>query len=219
VDGVISPEALLLEDKSTLADGGVLELKPFFAPDFACRLAESLAAVDNGRNVYARTPRGSANGVAEYAPHVSEDEWNSIPEDERFLRFSQIDEQVISDATAGAQAVAALGGGEFRSRLAAASGCALAESHFDVHVMRRGDFIGWHTDARGGRKLGLIVYLTQSWDESLGGVLESRRHGKLNRFVPEFNRALIFQADALGAHRVTRIESDAPRRTFGMWFL
>jgi hypothetical protein len=219
---IISREALLPANEPVLAGGGVFEIKNFFTDDFARRLAGSLAA-DRVRMVFARTPPGAtSDDVIGYAPHVSEDEYDSLPARDRFLRFGQIDSEPLSDGAAGpdaALAAAALGGAEFRSGLAAASGYVLAESHFDVHVMRRGDFIGWHTDARGGRKVGLLVYLTESRGEGNGGILEPRQPDGLQRFVPEFNRALIFGVDALAVHRVTPVASDTPRLTVGMWFL
>jgi hypothetical protein len=203
------------DDSARLRGGHVLEVEPFFDEEVATALAMSLVNSAATREVRARAPV-DAGKVVGYAPHVSPADWDALAPAEQFLRFSQLEG---SDLTSDASVVAYLGSTAFRDTLSSLSALSLTESYFDIHIMRRGDFIHWHSDAREGRQLGLIVYLSPAWDEARGGVLEARIEGAERRFVPVFNRAIVFGVDALATHRVTQVEHDEPRLSLGMWFI
>lgn len=77
------------------------------------------------------------------------------------------------------------------------------------HQTSRGGKLGIHADFRIHRKLNLsrriniIIYLNQKWEESWGGGLEIWDRSAKNRVktvAPVFNRAIIFNTDATSYH-------------------
>lgn len=210
VEDLISAVPEIESGRRTLRSGKVQHVVGFLQPEFAISVTELIAGAED-RRVRARTPdhRGEVVG---YAPHVSDSEWRDLPPDQRFLSLGQVADDLLGETAD------LLRGRVLRDWLRNLSGCDLTESHLDVHIMRRGDFIGTHTDARDGRKLGLLVYLNPVWREEWGGILEYEEGGEELRYVPAFNEALLFRTEALGGHRVTAIDTDEPRLTLGMWF-
>ena len=77
------------------------------------------------------------------------------------------------------------------------------------HETRRGGFLGVHADFRINeqlhlhRRMNVIIYLNEDWDESYGGQLELWNRdmsAKYASVLPVFNRAVIFNTDADSFH-------------------
>jgi 2OG-Fe(II) oxygenase superfamily len=79
-----------------------------------------------------------------------------------------------------------------------------------LHQSRRGGFLNIHTDfshhhyhKHWRRRLNLILYLNESWQEEWGGGIElwdSRMHRCVAKYPPRLNHALIFNTDERSFH-------------------
>ena len=78
-----------------------------------------------------------------------------------------------------------------------------------LHSSKRGGYLNVHTDfnfhPRTGlhRRLNLIVYLNQEWNESRGGALELWNDTVTSceaKFYPKFNRAVLFETSEISFH-------------------
>lgn len=79
-----------------------------------------------------------------------------------------------------------------------------------LHQSRRGGFLNIHTDfshhhyhKQWRRRLNLILYLNESWQEEWGGSIElwdSRMHRCVAKYPPRLNHALIFNTDERSFH-------------------
>lgn len=90
-----------------------------------------------------------------------------------------------------------------------------------IHSSGEGGRLGLHTDFLNHpslplrRRLNLLLYLTQDWSPSWGGVLELRREPKEDGVMiePKFNRALIFETSETSWHGHPKpLTPDAGRR-------
>lgn len=115
------------------------------------------------------------------------------------------------------EVITSLNGGAFRSALSALTGIddLLDDPELSgggLHVTAPGGYLNVHTDftahpsqRRWRRRLNLLLYLTEEWDEEWGGQLElwnSDVTACEQRVTPEFNRCVIFETSERSFHGV-----------------
>lgn len=99
-----------------------------------------------------------------------------------------------------------------------------------LHETLRGGLLGIHTDFRISRKLNLerrlnlILYLNEGWDESFGGNLElwdSSQSGPAVSIAPTFNRCVIFETtdDSFHGHPDPMMcPKEVSRKSFAVYY-
>lgn len=196
-------------------------LDDFLMPAIAARLSEFL--------------RNEAVFEAEYGLHsvedrgVSEQDWRSAEEQDRFFRFSKLShtppEFQLSDnsLTYLRFRTAFQSDANLRGFFEGITGIELAHSDdFGSHSMRAGDFLRSHDDDNRNRRIALVLYLTPDWTPDYGGSLHIvDPSGNESVVEAAYNSLVIFDTRAGTTHHVAEITEAAaqrPRLTIGGWY-
>jgi len=159
---------------------------------------------------------------------VSQEAWETADPDERMSRLSRLagippEYQMSPNALTYLQFRQALQQPAFVGFFEAATGFDLGESEdFGVHAMGEGDFLRPHSDDIKGRRIALVIYLSEGWEASYGGTLVmTDPSGSDSRIDPRHNSIVIFDVLADTMHQVEPITADAAGReryTIGGWY-
>jgi hypothetical protein len=156
------------------------------------------------------------------AVHVSRDEWEVAPVDDRFFRFQRARVPLSGDGEASSfvQMLADFTGETFRDYFSEICGAPLGRAALEGHRMEREDFIRGHSDDRANRALGVALYASEQWRSEWGGLLEITEHdGSRRALSPRFNRLVVFDVAGHREHAVTTITGREPRLSLNGWFL
>jgi hypothetical protein len=199
----------------------LLLLEEFLRPEWAATLATFLHRGTTYETRFALTPE---QGIQPFARgvHVTSDEWQRADSARRFFVFDAATGFDVIDPVLPQYLdfLAAIAGGAFRELASSMTGVPVGAAGVEPHRMTAGQFIGLHTDARANRRLGVIIYLSPSWDERFGGVYRIRAHdGTDIRIVPQFNSMLLFDVAGHRDHEVTTVVADVERLSFNAWLL
>jgi hypothetical protein len=159
---------------------------------------------------------------------VGEDAWEAADEAERMSRLSRLagippEHQMSPNALTYLQFRQALQQPAFVGFFEAATGLELGDSDdFGVHAMSEGDFLRPHSDDIKGRRIALVIYLSEDWQANYGGTLVmTDPSGADARVDPKHNNIVVFDVLADTMHRVEPITAEAggrARYTIGGWY-
>ena len=163
---------------------------------------------------------------------VSEQAWLQAPEQDRFYQYGVISDivEVAPEFRMSPNLLTYLRFShlvvepEFQSLFASVCGLPLGpETQFDVHAMKRGDFLRQHNDRIQNRRLAFVLYLSQDWSPDWGGALHIvDDDGQVTQVEAEFNSIIVFDVTAHATHFVTPVTCAAGERarlSIGGWFL
>jgi hypothetical protein len=159
---------------------------------------------------------------------VSEEAWEAADAAARMSRLSRLagipsEFQMSPNALTYLQFRQALQQPAFIGFFEAATGLDLGGSDdFGVHAMSEGDFLRPHSDDIKGRRIALVIYLSEDWQASYGGTLVmTDPTGSDSRVDPKHNSIVIFDVLADTMHQVEPITAEAAGRaryTIGGWY-
>ena len=196
-------------------------LEDFLVPEMAGRLSEFL--------------RKEAEFATEFGLYsvedrpVTEDEWASAPEQDRFFRFSKLvgtpPELRLSDNSLAYLRfrTAFQRDDDLRAFFENVTGMRLAVSDdFGSHSMEIGDFLKSHDDDNRNRRLALVLYLSPDWQSAQGGTLHIVDGTGNESLVPaRYNSLVAFDTRAGTTHYVAPVAEtagDQKRVTIGGWY-
>jgi len=88
--------------------------------------------------------------------------------------------------------------------------------------MIQGDYLRPHSDDNRNRRLALVIYLTQGWQQDFGGLLRVvHQDGSFTEIEPHYNSMVAFDVLTAPIHLVSPIESAAgqkQRLSIGGWY-
>lgn len=196
-------------------------LEEFLVPEIAGRLSEFLRSEGEFQTEFGLYS-------AEDQP-ISEAEWNSAPEQDRFFRFSKLvgtpaEFRLSDNALTYLRLRTVFHKDEsLRSFFEDVTGIDLAMSDdFGSHSMAVGDFLKSHDDDNRNRRLALVLYLSPDWTRDLGGSLHIVDPSGEESVVPAtYNSLVAFDTKAGTTHCVAPIAEaagDEKRATIGGWY-
>ena len=159
---------------------------------------------------------------------VSEEKWLRAPEADRFFRFSKLVE-VASEFRMSLNALTYLRFRKsfqdpaFQNFFECLCGLELAwGDDFGSHSMKAGDFLKAHDDNNRNRRIALVIYLSDDWEETFGGCFNMfDQEGRTQKIVPTYNSMVVFDVTASTTHFVDPIGAEAGTRarvTIGGWY-
>jgi Rps23 Pro-64 3,4-dihydroxylase Tpa1-like proline 4-hydroxylase len=159
---------------------------------------------------------------------VDESTFTNAPDDDRFFRMRKLagtkpEHRMSLNALTYLRFRSSLGEPEILSFFEHIAGVPLRSTDdVGVHAMKTGDFLRPHSDANKDRQLAFIIYLSETWSQDYGGVLEVlASDGSITRIVPRFNMLVAFDVLADSQHLITPITDAAGERsrfTIGGWY-
>jgi 2OG-Fe(II) oxygenase superfamily len=200
----------------------LLVIKNFLQQERARQLLHYLAEEASYEPFHALKKEHNCAGTPTRGAHVTADQWWSAAPEQRLFRLELARFPAATTAAAKAflDCIEVVEGSSFGWFLARVVGEALGPIGFEAHRMQAGDFVGLHTDDRAARRLGFIIYLSQSWDELEGGMLVFEGHeGSRRTFLPEFNCFIVFDVAGHVGHRVEPVVGGQPRLSLHGWCL
>lgn len=167
-------------------------------------------------------------GIAGVEGPVAESAWRACPEEQRFFRMGKLlrarpGHELAPEALRYLRFRRELQEPELRRYFERVTGLSLrAADDFGVHAMSDGDYLREHSDAIGGRRLALVLYLTPGWVPASGGALHVvGDDGAITVVVPEYNSLVAFDVRTGFRHAVTPVRlaaGEPPRVTIGGWY-
>jgi hypothetical protein len=195
------------------SQGGAVVLDDFLDPAVAGRVSRFLAHGPRYRRLHGLFPDRT----------VSEDEWSAAPPDQRAFRLSALDDippaMFQLDALWFAELRGLLADEAFAGYLGLVTGRGrLPRTEVGVHALHPGDFVAPHDDARRGREVAFVLFLTPGWESSFGGALHVLPRGRRVVVDARFNRFAAFDTSLPHAVEEVRGGPDAlVRRTVIGW--
>lgn len=160
---------------------------------------------------------------------VSREEWERLPERERFYRYGQL--QKIRDEfqlSPNSMAYVTLRRDFLQSDFFARyfgdiTGLTLRPGDdFSLHRMTSGDFLLSHSDVLGDRRLAFVLHFSRDWRPEWGGALRIADPGGHTHLIGAgYNKVVMFDVKAGTEHDVEPISDaagDRARLSMGGWF-
>lgn len=196
----------------------MVTLKRILRDVVAERLSRFLAVEAEFQPVY---------GLFSQNDYVTEEAWRAAAEHDRFFRFRKLagvnrEHGLSPNLLTFLKFRAAVCEPNFRVFFEELSGLRLGSNNFNVHAMRRGEFLLLHNDKLDDRRLAFVFYLSPNWDPSFGGALHIVDRGKeIATVEAQHNSLAVFDVTAGTDHFIAPIEPEAGERdrmTISGWF-
>ncbi|HLG24415.1 MAG TPA: 2OG-Fe(II) oxygenase family protein [Candidatus Nanoarchaeia archaeon] len=143
-------------------------------------------------------------------------------QDRDLFSFSNTKELNTSKSGFVMEFYAFLMSGEFLELMGKLTGEKLNKIDMHAHSFKQGDYLLFHDDVVGQRKIAYIVYLAKGFVSKDGGrlllydVKNPRKPAK--EIVPSFNSVAGFKVSEISLHVVEEVKSNKQRLTVGGWF-
>ncbi|MGH9763001.1 MAG: 2OG-Fe(II) oxygenase family protein, partial [Blastocatellia bacterium] len=163
----------------------------------------------------------------ESVSEVSEQEWLSSEEPDRFYQFGDYGGAALEyehsvNFLRFQKFFYFLRSPEFKAMMEAMSGLELGPPLINAYRYEAGDFLKVHDDDARDKHLSFIFYLSPDWQPGLGGILHmTQSEGEALRIAPDFNSLVVFDVTNNAEHYISAVESNAGNRarlSISGWF-